>query len=663
MDNGGWSSGVLVADVNNDGWLDIYICRELYDNQPQLRKNQLYMNNGLTKKNKFPTFTESAEAYGLADDSRTRHATFIDYDKDGYLDLFLLNQPPNPGNFSDLYGTKPGPEYSPKLYRNNGNQTFTDVTSKTGVGKAGYPNSVTASDLNNDGWTDLYITNDFESPDFLYINNGDGTFSDVTSQFNLDKILTFSTGATFGDINGDGFPELFVGNYFDFFEGEISQLTPTIVSELNRPSRDHLFMNNAGSYFTEMTEDYNIMHEGFGFGGAFTDYDNDGDLDLYVVNDFGNRASPNRLYKNEFPKLPFEEVSEEMKVDFGFNAMGTGIGDINNDGWLDYQITNITESPIVVNQGNNQPFIEKGEELGTAYGILQTEIGDVVPVTWGTIFFDYDNDTDLDLFNSNGALNPSVIPNPNLFFENQGEVFIEIGIQAGLSDNGIGRGAATFDYDNDGDLDLFVVNQTPVENAAVVGTIKSKLYRNDASVKNWLKIKLNGLKNESRGLGSRIEVYVGNLKMIREIDGGSSHESQNSSIAHFGLGDHTIADSVVVRWLDGQIQSIKHVEANQLIEISEVITDLNVLANRTSFFISPGVFNRNTTVYFPTTGTKVYKLVIYNEIGETVEVLLEDEGIELHKYQWEVPLTLRNGVYFFRLSTSTGIYIAKGIKR
>ena len=118
-DNGGWSSGVAVGDVNNDGWVDIYVCRELYDNQPELRKNKLYLNQGKLSTEGYPRFTECAEQYGLANSERTRHATFLDYDRDGDLDLFLLNQPPNPGNFSDLYGTKPAPQYAPRLYQNN----------------------------------------------------------------------------------------------------------------------------------------------------------------------------------------------------------------------------------------------------------------------------------------------------------------------------------------------------------------------------------------------------------------------------------------------------------------------------------------------------------------------------------------------------------------
>jgi len=160
IDNGGWSSGVVMADVNGDGWIDIYVCRELYDENPELRRNKLYINNGDA------TFSEQSEIYQLDNSERTRHATFLDYDNDGDLDLFLLNQPPNPGDYSSFYGTDLSIDaYSPRLYKQE-NGRFEDVTAYAGLLKSGFPNSVSASDINNDGWTDLYVTNDLGEPDF-----------------------------------------------------------------------------------------------------------------------------------------------------------------------------------------------------------------------------------------------------------------------------------------------------------------------------------------------------------------------------------------------------------------------------------------------------------------------------------------------------------------
>jgi enediyne biosynthesis protein E4 len=197
IDNGGWSSGVLFGDINGDGFVDIYITRELYDEKPELRKNKLYINNGNL------TFTECAEKYGLDDSERTRHATFIDYDKDGDLDIFLLNQPPNPGSYSSFSQSELlQVQYSPRLMQNQGDK-FVDVTQQAGMLVPCFPNSVTASDLNNDGWTDLFIANDYWVRDFIYINNGDGTFTDKT--FEMTRHISFSSmGIDAGDINNDG---------------------------------------------------------------------------------------------------------------------------------------------------------------------------------------------------------------------------------------------------------------------------------------------------------------------------------------------------------------------------------------------------------------------------------------------------------------------------
>ena len=171
-DNGSWSSGVTIADVNNDGLVDIYVSKELYDDKPELRRNKLYINKGNF------TFEESSKSWGVDVSARTRHAVFFDYNNDGHLDLYLLNQPPNPGSYSKFFGSDLTlPEYSLQLFRNTGSNSFVDVTEEAGLKRTGFPNSVVASDLNNDGLVDLYVANDFEAPDFLYFNNGDGTFS------------------------------------------------------------------------------------------------------------------------------------------------------------------------------------------------------------------------------------------------------------------------------------------------------------------------------------------------------------------------------------------------------------------------------------------------------------------------------------------------------
>jgi hypothetical protein len=317
-------------------------------------------------------------------------------------------------------------------------------------------------------------------------------------------------------------------------------------------------------------ESWGVQSLGLGFGGVFTDYDNDRDLDLIVINDFGYKVTPNMLFRNEYPEKKFTEVGLDLKLNFGMSAMGVGVGDYANDGWLDYFITNIRASLFLKNQGIDTPFTNETSKLGTAYSVLHTKEGfPVNAISWGVNFFDSDNDMDLDLHITNGSLNPDLMPNPNMFLENQDGFFVHMGTESGLHDNSVGRGSVTFDYDNDGDLDLLVVNQLPIKEVEYVDDSGVKLFRNDASGNNWLKVKLEGNHADMNGIGTRIEVYVDGTLMIREIDGGSSHESQNSTIAHFGLKNFNEVDTLVIKWMGGIDQTLYKIPANQMLIVEE----------------------------------------------------------------------------------------------
>ncbi len=286
-DNGGWSSGVLFEDVNGDGFMDIYVTRELYDDRPELRKNKLYINNGNN------TFTESAEKYGLEDNQRTRHATFIDFDKDGDPDLFLCNQPPNPGSYSPyLQKDVLLNEYSPRLYENEGDY-FTDVTKIAGLLKPGYPNSVLAGDFNGDGWTDLWVTNDYEVRDFLYYNNGNGTFKDKILE-NVSHISFSSMGIDAADINNDGLLDVMVLDMVP--EGHCRRHRN--MAGLNQKSfrqvvsrKGHyqyftntLFLNRGKGIFSEIAQFSGVGSTDWSWTTLFLDLDNDGWKDIFIAN-------------------------------------------------------------------------------------------------------------------------------------------------------------------------------------------------------------------------------------------------------------------------------------------------------------------------------------------------------------------------------------------
>jgi hypothetical protein len=435
---------------------------------------------------------------------------------------------------------------------------------------------VSVADVNKDGYVDLIVTtmshqdkNRTLAPNLLFLNNGDGTFSDVTKKWGLDDFRSNSQGATFGDINADGFPDLFIANYYSSAAKGISIYNEATITNSFDAATDYLFINDGGSGFNEVTSEYGLDKIGFSFVGLFTDFDNDGDLDIYLANDFGQKRTPNLLLRNNYPEATFTDVAVDLAMNYGMNAMGFATCDFNFDGWIDYYVTNIGAGLFTENQHSGKPFKNLSAENGLGIATILEDNYKGIPISWGANFFDYDHDMDADLFVTNGALNPTVRQNPNFLFENENGHFTEMAKELGLNDYQIGRGSVVFDYDNDGDLDLFVVNQKPREPFRALPDHRSLLYRNENINGNWLKVKLKGVEVDLNGIGSRIELKVGDKLIVREIYGGSSHLSANSTIAHFGLGDLMVVDSLMVKWMGGQQQTLTNVSVNQVLTIRE----------------------------------------------------------------------------------------------
>ncbi len=480
-------------------------------------------------------------------------ACVIDYNNDGFEDVYIT------GGMNDDV-----------LYKNNGDGTFTNVfeTSGLAVTKNFVTQGVVGADVNRDGFVDLFITTITKRDkkeaipraiNLLFLNNGNGTFRDATREYGLDNLYTFSTGASFGDFNADGWPDIYVGNYFNEFEGKLSAVTDATVVGANQIAKGNLLLNENGKKFRDVYSEYGLNYRGFGFGGVFTDFENDGDQDSFINHVFGYKRTPDMLLENRYPRKKFIDVGKEKDMDLRINSMGTAVGDYNNDGLMDYYVTNIRTNCFMVNQGAGKPFVNKTKELGMNY----------IAISWGANFADFDLDGDVDLFVANGDLNPNCNPMANFYFENKGGRFEERARAVGLTGYGISRGSVAFDYDNDGDLDLLVVCQQPVMNYPVPSV--TQLFRNDSTKGNWIKIALKGVQAEMHGIGSKIEVEAGGKKMIREIDGGgSSHLSQNSVIAHFGLGNVSKIDRITVYWTGGNKQTIENIPANQLLTITEI---------------------------------------------------------------------------------------------
>ncbi|HMQ64438.1 MAG TPA: CRTAC1 family protein, partial [Flavilitoribacter sp.] len=468
-------------------------------------------------------------------------ACVFDFNKDGFEDLFIT------GGMND-----------DALYLNNGDGTLRNGYEGSGleITRHYVTQGAAAADVNRDGWVDLFVTT-ITSRDsvktiprainLLFLNQEGKSFRNVTSEYGLDQMNSFSTGPSFGDFDADGYPDLYVGNYFRAYDGELTYINDATIVNANQTATSYLLHNEKGKAFRDVFTGYGLKYRGYGFGALFTDFDNDGDLDLLVNHDFGYKAVPSFLLENRYPKKAFRDVSKEKEMDLKINAMGAAAGDYDNNGLMDYFVTNIRFNKFMVNQGPGKPFIDKAEESGLGY----------FAISWGANFADFDQDGDLDLFVSNGDLNPNDVPMANFYFVNKDGKFEESARAAGLNDYGVGRGSVVFDLENDGDLDILVVNQKPVLDGYPVPSM-TKLFRNDIADKgNWVKIALKGADAESRGLGSRVEVVAGWRRMIREIEGGgSTHDSQSSAIAHFGLGTATAIDEINITWVGGKKQTL-----------------------------------------------------------------------------------------------------------
>ena len=480
---------------------------------------------------------------------------FLDYNMDGYLDLYAVNGSYLPG-INDPYpeGRDPAKEWFNHLYRNNGDGTFTDVTQQAGVGDTGYGMGVVVGDYDNDGDSDIYVTN--YGPNVLYRNNGDGTFSDVTEEAGVGCAL-WSVHATFLDYDNDGHIDLYVGNYLEFDPGYRYYFGPEgfpgPLAYEGQP--DVLYHNNGDGTFTDVTKKAGVYHpEGRAMSVTSADYDNDGDMDIFVAND----AMENYLYRNNGDGT-FTNVALEKNVAFGgfgeaTSSMGPTFEDIDNDGDLDLFVPDMGYNCLYRNDG------DVFQEITAAAGIAEV-VGQYT--SWAGAVFDYDNDGYRDIFISNGDAHHLYTEEDLLFRNNGNATFTDVSPRSGdyfSKAEYIGRGAAIGDYDNDGDLDVFVLN---VQGPAI-------LLRNEGGNRNhYLSVRTIGTKSNRDGIGARIQVVAGDLKQIAEVRAGANYLSHNDSKAHFGLREHTQVDRLEIRWPSGIVQTLQNLEADQILTVTE----------------------------------------------------------------------------------------------
>jgi len=491
----------------------------------------------------------------------------FDYDNDGWMDIFLVNG-------STLEDLKAGKCHPSKLYRNNHDGTFTDVTAKSGINHCGWGFGVAVGDYDNDGNEDLYIT--YLDGAVLYHNNGDGTFTDVTAKAGVGNAGGWGTSAAFGDYDNDGYLDLYVTNYVDldlnhlppFGQDKFCQYRGFAVSCGPRGlkgGRDRLYHNNKDGTFTDVTEKLNIDPGSYyGLGVMWLDYDLDGCLDLYVSND----STPSMLYHNDC-KGGFTEVGAEAGVAYSGDGreqagMGVDSADYDNDGWPDIAKANFSDDTN--NLFHNDHTGEFTDLAGPAdFGPISIPF-----LGFGMKFIDVDNDGWKDIFVANGHVNPQVdqhsfgvtyAERPLLFHNLRNGKFAEIGQKSGvaLSHRYVARGAATADFFNQGreDLLISVLDSSPV------------LLRNQTHAGHWLRIKTVGALSNRDGFGARVQVKAGGLTQSAEVRANSSFESASDPRLHFGLGSSSQVDSILVRWPSGAIDHIARLPADQEITIEE----------------------------------------------------------------------------------------------
>ena len=491
---------------------------------------------------------------------------FLDYDNDGWLDLLVLNG-------TRLEGAPPGT--TNRLYKNNRDGTFTDVTATAGLTRTGWASAVTVGDYDNDGFDDLFVT--YYGQNVLYHNNGDGTFTDVTEKAGLRRdAIRYGSGCTWLDYDRDGHLDLFVVNYLN-----------TTLEKLPKPGENadcrwkgvpvncgprglppgfvELFHNNGDGTFTDVSRQSGVAAASgsYPMTAVAADYDNDGWPDIYVACD----STPSWLFRNQHDGTFREEalqrgaaLSEDGLEQAG---MGVGIGDYDLDGNLDIFKTHFADDTNVLyrndGKGNfDDVTIRSGVGVETRY------------VGWGAGIVDLDNDGLPDLFLVTGSVYPDVerqLPaypfrTPRLVFRNLGEgKFEELIEEAGPGVAAVhtSRGCAFGDFDNDGDVDILVMNMNE----------PPSLLRNDVSGHgHWLKVLLIGVKSNSSAIGARVLARYGDRTQAQEVTAQSSFYSANDRRLHFGLGTAAFAD-LTIRWPTGAIEKIPHVDAGQLVVIRE----------------------------------------------------------------------------------------------
>ncbi|MEW5979359.1 MAG: CRTAC1 family protein [Acidobacteriota bacterium] len=528
-------------------------------------------------------FTEMAKQAGVTDpnvwggitqkryilETKGNGVAFLDYDQDGWLDIYLTNG-------TRLEGFSPDQTPTNHLYRNNRGGAFTDVTDAARLTQTGWQTGVCVGDYDNDGWEDLLLT--YWGHDRLYRNNKGTTFSDVTEQAGLKhEEIRWGTGCVFLDYDRDGFLDIFVANYLQFDPkqaprpGDASYCFWKEMPVLCGPrgledGSNLLYRNNGNGTFTDVSEQSGIAKvSSKGLGAVSYDFDNDGWPDIYVAND----SMPSLLYHNS-RNGTFTEIGHRAGVAYNNDGMeqggmGLAVGDYDGDGWLDIFKTNFADDvPNLYRNNRDGTFTDVAFPAGLA------SITNLV--SWGVGFVDVDNDGRKDVFYVNGHVYPEVdryhvgssYRQPRMLFRNVGNgQFENVSSQSGsaFEERFASRGYASGDFDNDGRIDFLITNMND----------RPSLWRNDTQNSNSsILVKLIGTRSNRTAIGARVRVLAAGQEQIDEVHSGDSLMSMSDLRLHFGVGSAKRIDRLQVYWpVNKRIQEFRNLEVNQIVTIRE----------------------------------------------------------------------------------------------
>ena len=479
-------------------------------------------------------------------------AAFFDYDQDGYIDLYTCS-----GTWIEGFSKSDKPKRSSgnHLYQNQKDGTFLDVTKKAGVGGPWYSMGITVGDFNNDSFPDIYLSN--YGPNTLLKNNGNGTFTDVTKRANIAGGKECSVGAVWLDYDNDSMLDLYVGNYLNFDPEYKYYYAPDgFPGPLAYDSQpDILYHNNGDGTFDDVTKKMGIVDiDGRAMGVGAADYDNDGFMDIYVANDH----TVNYLWHNNEGK-EFIDVGTMSGTAFSQAgeatvSMSVDFADFNGDQLLDIFISDDNYCSLYENLGNGI-FSDISYSSGISVASGQF-------VGWSSSFLDFDNDGDADIFKANGELKHTYGQEDQLFENINGSKFKDVSVERGqyFEEEYVGRGACLGDYDNDGDIDIYIVN---------LNSQGMFLRNNKGNQNNWLILNLVGNSSNKDGVGARIKMIAGGKVQTTQKKSTTGYLSQNDSRIHFGLLQNKNVERIEIKWPSGKFQELENIKANQILTINE----------------------------------------------------------------------------------------------